>query len=44
MILVNEPQGYRVCLECHSRFDEGDEPAWMTQHIGCKPDPRRVAA
>ncbi len=44
MILVNEPQGYRVCLECHSRFDEGDESAWMQQHIGCEQPSRTVAA
>lgn len=44
MILVNEPQGYRVCLECHSRLDAGDESSWMRQHMSCESQPRRVAA
>lgn len=35
MILVNEAQGYRVCLECHETFEAGDEPAWMRRHVTC---------
>jgi hypothetical protein len=44
VILVNDPQGYRVCLECHDRFDEGDEPAWMRQHVACDPIPPTATA
>lgn len=36
MILVNDRQGYRVCLECHEPFQRGDESTWMRQHAGCQ--------
>ena len=44
VILVNEPRGYRVCLECHETFDAGDEREWMTRHAGCDPETARLAA
>lgn len=31
MILVNDRQGYRVCLECHEEFEAGEE----ARHIDC---------
>ena len=34
MVLVNESLGYRVCLECHDVFTDGDEDAWLARHIG----------
>jgi hypothetical protein len=34
MVLVNEALGYRVCLECLDVLQDGDEQAWMSQHIG----------
>lgn len=34
MVLVNEALGYRVCLECHEVFVEGDEHAWLAVHLG----------
>jgi hypothetical protein len=36
MILVNDRQGYRVCLECHQGFEQGDESAWLSEHLGCE--------
>ena len=44
VILVNEPRGYRVCLECHETFDKGDERDWMTRHAGCDPEAAPLAA
>jgi hypothetical protein len=44
VILVNEPRGYRVCLECHETFDSGDERDWMTRHVACDPEPAPLAA
>lgn len=38
MILVNEQQGYRVCLECHERLDGSDEYVWMARHAACNQD------
>jgi hypothetical protein len=36
MILVNERQGYRVCLECHEPLGQGeDQTTWMRQHVAC---------
>lgn len=34
MVLVNEAQGYRVCLECHEVLEGGDEEAWLQVHLG----------
>ncbi len=34
MVLVNEAQGYRVCLECHDVLEQGDEEAWLQVHLG----------
>lgn len=44
MILVNEPRGYRVCLECHESFGDGDERAWMLRHAACELDAETAAA
>lgn len=44
MILVNEPRGYRVCLECRETFDVGDERAWMTRHAACEAERPPTAA
>lgn len=34
MVLVNEAQGYRICLECHDVLEQGDEEAWLQVHLG----------
>jgi hypothetical protein len=34
MVLVNQAQGYRVCLECHDVLEQGDEVAWLAVHLG----------
>lgn len=34
MVLVNEAQGYRVCLECHDVLEGGDQEAWLQVHLG----------
>lgn len=44
MILVNERQGYRVCLECHQEFVHGDERAWLREHAACSPSPEPASA
>jgi hypothetical protein len=45
MILVNERQGYRVCLECHEPLTPGTDPAtWMQQHVGCVSEAPPVSA
>lgn len=44
VILVNEPRGYRVCLECHETFAEGDERAWLQRHAACEPTKEHLAA
>jgi hypothetical protein len=45
MILVNERQGYRVCLECHEPQTPGtDQSTWMRQHIDCAPQAEPVSA
>lgn len=44
MILVNEPRGYRVCLECHETFADGDERTWLQRHAACEANEKPVAA
>jgi hypothetical protein len=39
VILVNERQGYRVCLECDEVLADDDERAWMSRHAACRPTP-----
>jgi hypothetical protein len=34
MVLVNEAQGYRVCLECGERCRSSDTAAWLAFHLG----------
>jgi hypothetical protein len=34
MVLVNQAQGYRVCLECHDVLRGGDEEQWLAIHLG----------
>lgn len=35
MVLVNEAQGYRVCMECHEMLTaRDDEYVWMQRHLG----------
>jgi hypothetical protein len=35
VILVNERQGYRVCLECREPYDRSDAYDWMARHAEC---------
>lgn len=34
MVLVHEAQGRRICLECQAVLEDGDELAWMAEHLG----------
>jgi hypothetical protein len=34
MVLVNEAQGYRVCLECGEQCRSSDKAAWLAFHLG----------
>lgn len=45
MVLVNEAQGYRVCLECHDVLEVGDEKEWLRVHLaadGCEREDRTL--